>query len=180
LDNEKTRIISLQRLEKHEQQYKVLMEGLREVKMECKKNLVTHAQNQRQQLLSGGSNAVQAREKFTQESLLKTAATLTESLRRTTQLIGNEVEKSSTTLNVLAKSSETLEETKQEYKSQGSTIGTARTLISQLYQRDFMDKLLLFFAVAVYGLVVFYIMQKRIFSPATNPNEQQLIQKSEL
>lgn len=63
----------------------------------------------------------------------------------------------------LANSSSQLVETNKEYKTQKGAIQNTKTILTQLNQRAFTDKLLFSFAFIVYLLVVFYILQKRLF-----------------
>ena len=55
-----------------------------------------------------------------------------------------------------------------EYKGQAGLLRTSKQLVTQLMQRNYADKVLLFFGVTVYIVVVLYIFKKRLFP--SDPN----------
>ncbi|KAI9138574.1 hypothetical protein BKA69DRAFT_763670 [Paraphysoderma sedebokerense] len=82
--------------------------------------------------------------KVDDESLLKTSSEVTESLRRMNQIMSVELDKSVANISALV-------------------LRTSKNLITKLEQRDWTDKLLIFFAIAVFVLVVLYILKKRVW-----------------
>lgn len=46
-------------------------------------------------------------------------------------------------------------------------MGQSKQVVSQLYQRDFIDRLLLGFALVVFSLVVLYVIKSRLFPGIT-------------
>lgn len=67
-----------------------------------------------------------------------------------------------------ANSSTVLGGVNQEYKAQGGLLRNSKQLVTQLFQRNYADRILIFFGVAVYLLVVLYIFKKRLFP--SDPN----------
>ena len=61
------------------------------------------------------------------------------------------------------KSSNTLQETREELKGMAGVIQTSRNLLTKYGRREMTDKLLIFLALALFLATVIYILKKRIF-----------------
>lgn len=78
-----------------------LYASVRKATLGFKSKMEQHDSKQRALLLNGGAVALEHRKKLAQESLVKTATAVTESIRRTAQLLDAEVAKSTKTVEVL-------------------------------------------------------------------------------
>lgn len=60
-------------------------------------------------------------------------------------------------------SSQTVQETNEEFRSMTGTIHLGRKLILKYNRRELTDKLLIFLALALFLATVLYILKKRLF-----------------
>ncbi|CAO3624727.1 unnamed protein product [Cunninghamella echinulata] len=95
------------------------------------------------------------------ESLLRATSNVTDALRRTSTLMQQELEKSTYSANTLADSSKTLSATLSEYENLGSLLTLSKRMITHLETSDWIDRIILFFGITVFCLVVLYIIKKR-------------------
>ncbi|CAG8559613.1 7407_t:CDS:2 [Acaulospora morrowiae] len=169
-EKEKDKQQILQRLHRNEEQYKQLQASLRRAILTSKQNIEREAKIEREMLLGRNDGRNQEvfemrRRNFTSEdSLLHSASDVTESLRRTTQLMQQEIERSAYSAKLLDESSRTLKSTYNEYRGFNSVIRGSKQLITKLEQIDWTDRLLILFGLFVFALVVFYILKKRIWN----------------
>eukprot|EP01099_Mayorella_cantabrigiensis_P002928 TRINITY_DN2318_c0_g1_i1.p1 TRINITY_DN2318_c0_g1~~TRINITY_DN2318_c0_g1_i1.p1 ORF type:complete len:130 (-),score=25.11 TRINITY_DN2318_c0_g1_i1:21-410(-) len=87
---------------------------------------------------------------------------ITEHLRRTRQIIMQEVDRTATTLQAIEDSSTVLEKTTTEHRSVSSGVSTAKKILTRLQTREATDKFLIFLSVLFFLLVVLYILKKRL------------------
>lgn len=74
----------------------------------------------------------------------------------------SQVRRSEETMQALVGSSTTLEYTKKEMDTIGSTVKIGSRLISKFNRREFTDKVLIFLGLALFFGVVLYILKKRL------------------
>ncbi|CAG8454965.1 3849_t:CDS:2 [Acaulospora colombiana] len=165
-EKEKDRQAILQRLLRNEDQYKQLQVSLRRAILTSKQNIEREAKIEREMLLGRNDGRNQAfemrrRNLTSEDALLHSATDVTESLRRTTQLMQQEIERSVYSAKVLDESSKALKSTYNEYRGFTSVIRGSKQLITKLERIDWTDRLLILFGLFVFILVVFYILKKR-------------------
>jgi len=99
------------------------------------------------------------------EGLVTQSGKATDNLASISRQLAETVERSAETVGTLAESSQTVNETKDEFQGMGSIIGQSRRLITKFARREVTDRVLILFAVAFYFSVVLYILRKRVFGP---------------
>ncbi|EPS62099.1 hypothetical protein M569_12693, partial [Genlisea aurea] len=159
-----------------------LRHSLRKAIFQAKMNLKKTAQEERELLLGGGEESTARRRSLQTEAGMTSAAeNITESLRRTRQLMVQEVERSASTLMTVEESTGVLKKAESEYKGHRSLLSRTRNLLSTMQRQDVIDRhghghifLKLFFfscknfeAILIVGfsafsLVVLYVVSKRI------------------
>eukprot|EP00897_Mesotaenium_endlicherianum_P008068 jgi/Mesen1/728/ME000011S00070 len=140
-----------------------LRADLRKAKQQAKVNAEVVIRSQREALLGGGEKGALRRR------LLQTAAELggaaedvTDTLRRTRQIMAQEVERGAATLHVMGESTATLKKAQSEYEGQGSLLSVARRLLSMLQRQDVVERLVLAVGTLLFLLVCVYIVYKRV------------------
>ncbi|KAF9511987.1 hypothetical protein BS47DRAFT_1128438 [Hydnum rufescens UP504] len=97
-----------------------------------------------------------------EDALMNANAAVTDTLRRTTQLMHQEIERSVLSTQMLEESTRTLSMTSDLYTMFGSLMDTSKTLVTALEKSDWLDRLLILSSLAFFLLVVAYILKKRI------------------
>ncbi|GEM10597.1 hypothetical protein Rt10032_c11g4614 [Rhodotorula toruloides] len=111
----------------------------------------------------GGGAQIGAGPKQTADDALMSATSdVTEGLRRTLQLMQQEVDRSLVTNEMLQSQTQTMELTSTQYSTLSTLLHTSKTLITSLERADVLDRLLLFFAFAFFAAVCAYIFKKRV------------------
>ncbi|BGP02024.1 Protein transport protein sec20 [Rhodotorula toruloides] len=96
------------------------------------------------------------------DALMSATSDVTEGLRRTLQLMQQEVDRSLVTNEMLQSQTQTMELTSTQYSTLSNLLHTSKTLITSLERADVLDRLLLFFAFAFFAAVCAYIFKKRV------------------
>ncbi|KZT60457.1 Sec20-domain-containing protein, partial [Calocera cornea HHB12733] len=97
------------------------------------------------------------------DALTNTSNEVTLALRRTMAAMQQEVERSVLSTQLLDASSRTLHAASHSYLSLTTLLNTSRTLITALERADWMDRALIFAALAFFLLVLAFILKQRIF-----------------
>ncbi|BGP18579.1 Protein transport protein sec20 [Rhodosporidiobolus nylandii] len=87
---------------------------------------------------------------------------VTEGLRRTLQLMQQEVDRSLVSNELLQSQTQTMQLTSDEYSTLSSLMSTSKSLITSLERADILDRLLLFGAFAFFAAVCAHIFKKRV------------------
>jgi protein transport protein SEC20 len=97
--------------------------SLRNANVQAKVNVEKAAKDEREQLLSGGEDATLRRRQLqTKAGITAAAESITDGLRRTRQMMVQEVDRNTATLSMLDESNSTLKMTDKEYKGQRSIL----------------------------------------------------------
>ncbi|BGO93612.1 Sec20 family protein [Rhodotorula toruloides NP11] len=96
------------------------------------------------------------------DALMSATSDVTEGLRRTLQLMQQEVDRSLVTNEMLQSQTQTMELTSTQYSTLSTLLHTSKTLITSLERADVLDRLLLFFAFTFFAAVCAYIFKKRV------------------
>ncbi|CAN6469142.1 unnamed protein product [Victoria cruziana] len=144
-------------------QYNSLRLSLRNANLEAKSNMQKAAQAERELLLGGGEEStIRRRNLQTKAGMTSAAESITESLRRTRQLMVQEVERSANTLLTFDNSTSVLRKAEGEYKGHRSLLMRTRNLLSTMQRQDIIDRIILVVGFLFFASVVFYIFTKRI------------------
>ncbi|KAL2970103.1 hypothetical protein AAZX31_15G120100 [Glycine max] len=115
--------------------------NLRNANLQAKANLRKAAQEERELLLGGGEEStVRRRNLQTKAGMTSAAESITESLRRTRQLMVQEVERNTSTLMTLDESTGVLKKAESEYKGHRSLLMRTRNLLSTMQRQDVIDR----------------------------------------
>lgn len=96
-------------------------------------------------------------------SLLSQQENITERMLSISRNLAETTSKSALTLDALAQSSSTVDETSHELHHAGGTIQQSGKLLNKYGRREMTDKIILFLAFFFFLACVFYIVQKRLF-----------------
>ncbi|XP_058731063.1 uncharacterized protein LOC131602859 [Vicia villosa] len=140
-----------------------LRTSLRNANLQAKANLRKTAQEERELLLGGGEEStVRRRNLQTKAGMTSAAESITESLRRTRQLMVQEVERNTSTLMTLDESTGVLTKAESEYKGHRSLLMRTRNLLSTMQRQDIIDRVILGVGFLLFSLAVLYVVSKRI------------------
>ncbi|XP_031486564.1 uncharacterized protein LOC116255012 isoform X2 [Nymphaea colorata] len=137
--------------------------SLRNANLEAKANMRKAAQAERELLLGGGEEStIRRRNLQTKAGMTSAAESITESLRRTRQLMVQEVERSANTLMTFDNSTSVLRKAEGEYKGHRSLLMRTRNLLSTMQRQDIIERIILVVGFLFFASVVLYIFTKRI------------------
>ncbi|XP_027365741.1 uncharacterized protein LOC113872405 [Abrus precatorius] len=137
--------------------------SLRNANLQAKANLRKAAQEERELLLGGGEEStIRRRNLQTKAGMTSAAESITKSLRRTRQLMVQEVERNTTTLMTLDESTGVLKKAESEYKGHRSLLIRTRNLLSTMQRQDVIDRVILGVGFLLFSLAVLYVVSKRI------------------
>lgn len=150
-------------LENWKQQSHSLRVSLRKANLQAKANMRKTAQEERELLLGGGSEStVRRRNLQTKAGMTSAAESITESLRRTRQLMVQEVERTASTLTTFEESTGVLKRAETEYKGQRSLLMRTRNLLSTMQRQDVIDRIIITVGFLLFTCAVLYVISKRI------------------
>ncbi|KAL2341490.1 hypothetical protein Fmac_009430 [Flemingia macrophylla] len=137
--------------------------NLRNANLQANANLRRAAKEERELLLGGGEEStVRRRNLRTKAGMTSAAESITESLRRTRQLMVQEVERNTSTLMTLDESTGVLKKAESEYKGHRSLLMRTRNLLSTMQRQDVLDRVILVVGFLLFSLAVLYVVSKRI------------------
>ncbi|KAK7268688.1 hypothetical protein RIF29_21394 [Crotalaria pallida] len=143
--------------------YHNLRLSLRNANLQAKANMRKAAQEERELLLGGGEEStIRRRNLQTKAGMTSAAESITESLRRTRQIMVQEVERSTSTVMTLEESTGVLKKAESEYKGQRSLLMRTRNLLSTMQRQDVLDRVMLGVGFFLFSLAVLYVVSKRI------------------
>ncbi|KAF6144425.1 hypothetical protein GIB67_024652 [Kingdonia uniflora] len=143
-------------------QYQGLHLSFRNANLQAKANMKKAAQAERELLLGGGAESTTLRRNLqTKAGMTSAAESITESLRRTRQLMVQEVERSSSMLTTFEESTGVLRKAESEYKGHRSLLTRTRNLLSTMRRQDVLDRLILYIGVFLFMCAVSYVVSKR-------------------
>ncbi|KAK1362629.1 DNA mismatch repair protein MSH1 [Heracleum sosnowskyi] len=137
--------------------------NLRNANLQAKENTRKAAKEERELLLGGGEEStIRRRNLQTKAGMTSAAETITDSLRRTRQLMVQEVERSGSTLMAFEESTGVLKKAESEYKGHRSLLMRTRNLLSTMQRQDVLDRVILAVGFLLFSLAVLYVVSKRI------------------
>ncbi|XP_076885976.1 uncharacterized protein LOC143535658 [Bidens hawaiensis] len=150
-------------LQSWNKQIESLRTSLRNANLQAKANMRKAAQEERELLLGGGEESTARRRNLqTKAGMTSAAESITESLRRTRQLMVQEVERSGSTLMAFEESTGVLKKAESEYKGHVSLLTRTRNLLSTMKRQDVLDRIILGVGFFLFSLAVLYVVSKRI------------------
>ncbi|KAL6988134.1 hypothetical protein U1Q18_013882 [Sarracenia purpurea var. burkii] len=137
--------------------------SLRNANLQAKANMRKAAQEERELLLGGGEDStIRRRNLQTKAGMTSAAESITDSLRRTRQLMVQEVERSASTLTAVEESTGVLRKAESEYKGHRSLLTRTRNLLSTMQRQDVLDRVILVIGFLLFSCAVLYVVSKRI------------------
>lgn len=150
-------------LETWRSQCQSLRLNLRNANLQAKENMRKTAQKERELLLGGGEEStIRRRNLQTKAGMTSAAESITDSLRRTRQLMVQEVERSTSTLMTFEESTGVLRKAESEYKGHRSLLMRTRNLLSTMQRQDVIDRVILIVGFVLFACAVLYVVSKRI------------------
>ncbi|KAE8714661.1 MUTL protein isoform 1 [Hibiscus syriacus] len=150
-------------LETWKSQSQSLRLSLRNANLQAKDNMRKTTQKERELLLGGGEEStVRRRNLQTKAGMTSAAESITESLRRSRQLMVQEVERSTNTLMTFEESTGVLKKAESEYKGHKSLLSRTRNLLSTMQRHDVIDRVILVVGFLLFSFAVLYVVSKRI------------------
>lgn len=145
------------------EQYQSLHMSLRNASLQAKSNIQKAAREERELLLGGGEEStIRRRNLQTKAGMTSAAESITESLRRTRQLMVQEVERTGSTLVTFDESTSVLKKAESEYKGHRSLLMRTRQLLSTMRRQDVMDRVILIAGFLAFIFAVLYVVSKRV------------------
>nr|XP_027119553.1 uncharacterized protein LOC113736683 [Coffea arabica] len=140
-----------------------LRSSLRKANLRAKENIRKTAQQERELLLGGGEEStIRRRNLQTKAGMTSAAESITESLRRTRQLMVQEVDRSASTLVTFEESTGVLGKAESEYRGHRSLLMRTRNLLSTMQRQDVIDRIIMVVGFLLFSLAVLYVVSKRI------------------
>ncbi|KAM6544829.1 hypothetical protein CsatB_025565 [Cannabis sativa] len=137
--------------------------SLRNANLKAKENMRKAAQEERELLLGGGEEStIRRRNLQTKAGMTSAAESITESLRRTRQLMVQEVERTASTLMTTDESTGVLLKAESEYKGHRSLLMRTRNLLSTMQRQDVMDRMIIALGFFLFSCAVLYVVSKRM------------------
>ncbi|KAL2923030.1 Protein transport protein sec20 [Bienertia sinuspersici] len=99
---------------------------------------------------------------MTKAGMTSAAESITESLRRSRQLMAQELERSASTLMTFEDSTGTLKKAESEYKGHRSLLMRTRNLLSTMQRQDVIDRVIIIVGFLLFSIAVLYVVSKRI------------------
>ncbi|KAI0250637.1 Sec20-domain-containing protein [Lactifluus subvellereus] len=100
--------------------------------------------------------------KTTEDAVMKAQADVTDALRRTMALMQSELEQSVLSTQMLEASTASLNATSSTHDVLTGLLGASKQLVTALKKADWLDRILIFAALAFFMLVVLFILKQRI------------------
>jgi len=161
-DSERDKEKVLEKVKAHEKELSNLNDLFRKATIQSKVNLNKQQAIEKEALLKGGEESKRIKEMHSKAAVMKTASDVTLRMRRTRQLINEEVQRGNATMQILESSSKTLDNVRQEYSSLTNFVRSARGLLTQIKRRELTDKLLILLGLVFFFLVVIFIFRRRM------------------
>ncbi|CBI23730.3 hypothetical protein VitviT2T_006827 [Vitis vinifera] len=150
-------------LQSWKNQIQSLRSSLRNANLQAKANMRKAAKEERELLLgAGGESTIRRRNLQTKTGMTSAAENITESLRRTRQLMVQEVERNTTMLLTNEESTGVLKKAESEYKGHRSLLMRTRNLLTTMQRQDVLDRIILIVGFVFFSCAVLYVVSKRI------------------
>lgn len=150
----------MKEMDKYLKQYASNQFALRKANLACQ--ALIDKQN-KEDLFERTTVVQRKRARADKESLAKQSSSITDSLVALNNMMAAQVKQSEESLQALASSSATVQDTNEEFKAMGSAIHQSKTLLQKYGRREVTDRVLLVLAVIFFFTCIVYVIQKRLF-----------------
>eukprot|EP00735_Rhodelphis_limneticus_P014993 TRINITY_DN9121_c0_g1::TRINITY_DN9121_c0_g1_i1::g.12564::m.12564 TRINITY_DN9121_c0_g1::TRINITY_DN9121_c0_g1_i1::g.12564 ORF type:complete len:284 (+),score=22.34,Sec20/PF03908.8/5.1e+02,Sec20/PF03908.8/4.2e-16,Syntaxin/PF00804.20/0.43,Syntaxin/PF00804.20/1.5e+03 TRINITY_DN9121_c0_g1_i1:44-853(+) len=161
LDTEDATKQMLQQLDDIQFQHAQLVSFYRAEILNGKERIARIQQSEREELLRGSAD-VRQRKTLDGKAAVGKSRDITETLRRTREVMAQELERSSATSALIDEGSSTLNRTVDQHRTIDNSLGLASSLIRDLQKRDRLERVLLVIGIAFFSLVVLFILYRRL------------------
>lgn len=148
-------------LKGHQAEYERLQTAFKQANIQARRNTEAAAAAARRAMLAGGQAEQAPARAAGQAETVATSQGITKSLLRTRQLMAQELEHTSATLAAMDASNERLAEGREELRGHRSLFSGSRRLLRALFRSSVLDSMSLYGGLALFFIVVAYILQKR-------------------
>mmetsp|Transcript_16374 Transcript_16374/g.31574 ORF Transcript_16374/g.31574 Transcript_16374/m.31574 type:complete len:260 (+) Transcript_16374:247-1026(+) len=150
-------------LGKHHSEYQRIKGCLRIANATLKAKSLKAAEDERAELLRGGDDTAARQRRIQTEAEQNAAAEeVTAGLRRTRQLMAQELEHSGKAVAALGESNLTLRKVETEFLSQQPLLRVSKRLLSYLKRQEVIDRILVIVCFVLFLMVVLHIVLKRV------------------
>jgi protein transport protein SEC20 len=144
-----------------------LKKDARAALLASKKAIDEHARSRRDELLGSTVYSQEKRpDESTDDALMRTTASLTEALRRTEARLKSELDRSVLSTQLLTSQTSTLKQASNEHSRLTYLLDTSKNLITALEKTDWLDRMLIMAALALFLLTCAWIIKVRVFDRA--------------
>lgn len=148
-------------LSKQRYEYEEILKGFKAAAVHRKEKERQKRSHAREELL-GSTQASVVRKQWRDESdLVSASQKITESMKRTKNILAQELEQSGAQLAALGMSQETLAKSNTQYQGQHSKLKRAKGLLSTIDWQNKSERYLLWAGLSLFCAVALYIIQKR-------------------
>ncbi|KAL4541178.1 hypothetical protein Ndes2526B_g05721 [Nannochloris sp. 'desiccata'] len=161
LDSDEERETVARLLTAHASQYNHIQQSLKSAALHRHQNANKIAALERQQLLGTPEAAAKRKQMATDADVVGTSEGITESLRRTRQIMSEELQHTSTTLAAMDVSHTQLSRTRDEYLGQHGILKRSKGLLRTITWQQKSETILLWCGLALFVLTAGYVAQKR-------------------
>eukprot|EP00890_Picochlorum_soloecismus_P000110 jgi/Picsp_1/109/NSC_00109-R1_vesicle transport protein len=148
-------------LSNQKRQYESMQMRLRQAAAQRKERKRHIILKSRDELLGPGDGAAKRRQLASEADVLAASTGVTESLKRTKNLLAQELEHSGAQLAAMEMSQERLKKTRSEYAGQHLLLKTSKNLLKVIDWQNKSERYLLWAGLVMFCLVALYITQKR-------------------
>ena len=140
-----------------------LLRAMSSLKSSSRNQLLTSTNDHPSKISNNNNNNLRSRNKLDQKTKNKSAAEINSNLTSLNQAMENTVSGSAALLEQLNEQTDKMKNSSNEVKGQKTLIEDGQKLLKKYKQREFTDKILIYFGLLTYFLTIIYILLKRIF-----------------
>lgn len=167
LDTEKERVKGRTIVLQWADSYTRLKKEARVAALSSKKVVDQSAKSRRDELIgSAVYNPGKQDDEKIDDALMRTTVNLTDALRRTEERLRSELDRSMLSTQLLTSQTATLKQTTEAHSQLTSLLDTSKNLIVALERTDWLDRMLIIGALAVFLLACGWIIKVRVFDRA--------------
>eukprot|EP00803_Ostreobium_quekettii_P002132 evm.model.scf_577EXC.6 EVM.evm.TU.scf_577EXC.6 scf_577EXC:46482-51308(+) len=149
-------------LKEHKTTYERVSQSFAAAILQAKKNSQRAWQEERQALLGARAAGTVPPTFRNKQEAARGAQDVTESLRRTREMMAQQIALTGSSLEVIDSSTRDLKKAQRELQSHRGLFAKSRRLLNTMSWHDVLDKIVLWGGVLLFTIVVLYITQKRV------------------
>lgn len=149
-------------LSKQRYEYEEILKGFKVAAVQRKEKERQRRSHAREELLGSNQASVVRKQWKNESDLVSASQNITESMKRTKNILAQELEQSGAQLAALGMSQEMLSKSNEQYQSQHTRLKRAKGLLSTIDWQNKSEQYLLWAGLSLFCTVALYIIQKRV------------------